>query len=426
MDEVFLRKLQITNFKCFQNLNFELESGMNIVYGLNASGKTAILEAISIAAGSFFMKLSEVEKRDIEKTDIRLFATSNSRLPEYQVPVEIEATGYVMKQLISWKRTLNTIEGGITSIFAKEMADLSSKAASIVQHGENTDLPVIAYFSTQRLFVPRRESEKKPIGRLSAYYNALNATNIKKHIQLWFKDAEFEQYQMRQTNPDYTNSTLEGLKKLLLQNFTEWQNIYYYEPETDSRLDKGLFFQLKNGDIIPEKLLSDGYRNFLWLILEIAWRCYTINPFLKEDAPKKTKGIILIDEIDLHLHPKWQQKIADVLTENFPNLQFVVTTHSPIVLSSQKANVFLLNEYKLKRCGSFFGMKPSYVLEVFMGLNERLPNHLSEINRYFQLINDGLGKSDEALRIRKKLSDEIPKGDPLFSEADALIEFLAL
>lgn len=425
MVSTFINTIILHNFKCYKHLEITLKAGVNILYGVNGTGKTSVLEAINIAAGSFFMRLSGVEKREIERSDIHLATLSDMPSPQYQFPVEIEGKGVVLGEQIEWKRTLNTIAGGITSVNAKDMARLSEDAASFIQNGEAKILPIITYFSTQRLFTQRKDSGKQIIGRLTGYYNALNATNSRKYIQSWFKDAEYEQYQKQQSDKTFINEGLEGIKALLLSYFPEWHRIYYFEPETDTRLEKGLFIVYHNGTTIPEGLLSDGYRNFLWLLIEIAWRCYMLNPFLGKDAFQKTNGIVTIDEIDLHLHPIWQQKITHILASAFPNIQFVITTHSPIILSSVKANVIKLEGNAIKTHTNLYGMKPSYILEFIMQTKERLPWLNHDIEQYFALIKQGKGKESEALLLRQKLSDDISQEDTLFTEADALIDFFS-
>ena len=429
MSQPFISEITLRNFKRYKDLTVHLKQGINILYGVNSTGKTSILEAINIAAGSFFMKLSGIENRTIELNDIRLESHNGLPYPEYQFPVEIEAQGCVLATEIKWLRALNTISGGTTSIYAKEIAKLSEDAALFVQKGESKPLPIVAYFSTQRLFTARKEarsdSQKQPIGRLSGYYNALNATNTQKHVKAWFKDEEYNQYQKRQTEASYTNEGLEGVKKLILDHFPEWKRIYYFEPETNTRLESGLYIVYQDGQIIPEGLLSDGYRNFLWLLIEIAWRCYTLNPFLGKDVFSKTTGIVTIDEIDLHFHPTWQQRITHILATAFPNIQFVISTHSPIVLGSVKANVLKLEDGIVKNQQNLYGLKPSYVLEVFMETQERLPSLRGDIAKYFKLINEENGKSTEASALRQKLENEMSQDDPMFTEADALIHFLS-
>lgn len=430
MTEPFIREITIKNFKRFKDLTFELTEGINILYGVNGVGKTSILEAINIASGSFFMDISSVEKKLIKISDIRLAVYENtSSLPEYQFPVVIKAKGCVLEEVIEWTRTFNSISGGTTNAGAKEMSRQSTRAAQFTQDGEKRELPLIAYLSTQRLFTERKtiksDATKKPLGRFSGYYNSLNATNTQKHIKATLKDAEFEQYQRRQSDTSFTDEGLESIYALVLRYFEDWKRIYYYEPASASRLDSGLYIVQKDGNIIPESLLSDGYRNFLWLLIDIAWRCYTLNPFLGKDAFTTTKGIVTIDEIDLHLHPKWQQKILSILAEEFPNIQFVITTHSPIILSSVKGTVLMMEGDTITQQENLYGMKPSFILEAFMHIQERLPELRPEIDRYFTYINNGNGKSPEALAIRKDLEAKISLTEPMFTEADALIDFMS-
>jgi predicted ATP-binding protein involved in virulence len=426
MNIPFIKKIRFKNLKCYEDLTFELKAGVNILYGANGSGKTSILEGINIAAGSFFLKISSVEKRNVDaKSDVRLKFYNGMPLPEYQMPLEIEAEGSVMGKEISWLRICTTISGGLTMVDAKEITNITDEAVLSVQNGEKVILPLIAYFSTQRLFTQRRESEKKPLGRFVGYFNALNATNIRKYMQSWFKDAEFVEYQKRQSDINFTDEGLAAIKKIVLKYFPEWKRLYYYEPTADERLPNGLFIVLEDKNIIPESLLSDGYRNFLWLLIEIAWRCYMLNPFLGEKAFSETTGIVTMDEIDLHLHPKWQQRIIPILAEAFPKVQFVITTHSPIVMSSFKGNILLLENNTVTEQPNIYGMKPAQVLEMNMRIDDRLPQHQEKIKRYFELINLEQGKSDEARKIRSELAADLSPNDPLFTEADALINFLS-
>jgi predicted ATP-binding protein involved in virulence len=145
-------------------------------------------------------------------------------------------------------------------------------------------------------------------------------------------------------------------------------------------------------------------------MLEIAWRCLMLNPFLNERVLIETEGIVLIDEIDLHLHPKWQQRIAYILHEVFPNIQFVLTTHSELVLSSVKGSIIKLNEdFSVEYYSNVYGTKASYALENLMGVKERLPWLQTDIDAYFHFINQGEGKSEQAQLLRTKISKGIAK-----------------
>ena len=113
-----------------------------------------------------------------------------------------------------------------------------------------------------------------------------------------------------------------------------WQNMAYSFAAEDLT---GIFVT-PNGE--KEKLqfrqLSDGYRNIIGMVADIAYRCIKLNPHLGENAVKETPGIVLIDELDLHLHPNWQRRIVEDLKNTFPGIQFVATTHSPFIIQSLK------------------------------------------------------------------------------------------
>jgi predicted ATP-binding protein involved in virulence len=429
----FISKLHIQNFKCFQDLVIELKPGINILYGLNGAGKTTILEALSIAAASLFMEwgsIYNVDKRNIEPKEVRLYTPAGMRLPEFQFPVRIAATGSILGSQISWIRELNSFEGGITAASANQMREKSREAISIAQNGNPAILPVIAFFSTNRLFVGRRETTNFPTGRFRGYFNAVNDSHTQKQIRAWFKDQEDRELQERRINPSYLDPTLKGLRQLILGLFDQrFEDVYYFESaEEGTRLPKGLYFRTSNADgghLIPEEQLSDGYRNFLWLFVEIAWRCISLNPILGEHAAAQTNGIVLIDEVDLHLHPAWQQKILKKLSEVFPCIQFVLTSHSPIILgAAQNAHVLHMEGQVVTPQSDLYGLKPSYVLEVNMNVKERLPELQGPIDSYLELLNSGQGRSEEALALRAELHAKLSPYDPFFQEADLLIEFL--
>jgi predicted ATP-binding protein involved in virulence len=424
MDQPFIKKITLRNFKCYKELTLNLKSGINILYGVNGTGKTSILKAINMAASAFLGSFKTLETQPFMPSDLRLAIQNGMPYPQYQFPIEIETEGLVLNTKVNWSIGQKSMNASSFFRHSTSLKLISETADTAVRQGETLNLPLIAYFSTQRLFVQSKISKKKLDGRLSGYHNALDATNIREQIKFWLKDAEYEQYQKRQTQPNFTNMGLETIKKLILTHFEEWKRIYYYEPAFDTRLFSGIYIEREDGSIIPEPLLSDGYRNFLWLFLEIAWRCYMLNPFLNEKIFDETTGIVTIDEIDLHLHPTWQQKVVSKLKNAFPKVQFVITTHSPIILSAADAHVLLLDGDKVLSQNKLYGMKPTHILEMYMQTMERLPQHQTLIEQYFKLINEEKGKSEEGLQLRKALENTLSKEDSLFTKADTLIDFL--
>ena len=161
--------------------------------------------------------------------------------------------------------------------------------------------------------------------------------------------------------------------------------------------------------------LSDGYRNVLAMAADIAWRM---------ERQRDPEVVVLIDEIELHLHPAWQQRILTDLTRTFPSAQFIVSTHSPQVLSTIRPH----NVVELAREGdnivaggaacATYGAEAGDILTGVMGVEERPDNEFTrELGRYRRLIADDLGDATEAQQIRKRLG-ELSPGDPALAVAD--------
>lgn len=422
---MYISHLTIRNFKGFESfeLSFEKDEKANIIYGINAAGKTTILEALGIAVGSFFLELIEVEKRVVNSDEVRL-ATKLGKL-EYQFPVKFFVEGNALKTDFNFIRTENSFSGGLDKKDAKQLSKLSKKALEIVRDGKEEILPIIAYFSCKRLFQDRKKSTKgkQPIGRFMGYYNALNDSSITKEIERWFIDETATKFNEAQTgNTAYENEGLKLMYNTLLDVFPKkYESVYFFKPTSDDRLTSGLFFKDEKEGITSLQMMSDGYRNTYSLILEIAWRCYQLNPFLKQEATRKTNGVVLIDEIDLHLHPEIQQQIIGILRRIFPSIQFVFTTHSPIVLGSTEATVWKFEQNQLKKQSPLFGKSASAIIKYYMDAYDRAPEVKTLIKRYFELINNKQGNSDEA----KQLRDHIENIDPaIAAEGDTLIQFI--
>ena len=177
-----------------------------------------------------------------------------------------------------------------------------------------------------------------------------------------------------------------------------------------------------NGTTLEVRQLSDGERSVLALVLDIAKRLSQANPRL-EDPLTSAQAVILIDEIDLHLHPQWQRKIVGNLEKTFPNCQFIATTHSPQVIGEvQHDKIQIIKDGKIYSPSHSFGIDSSRVLEEVMFTNSRNPAVEKEINRVARLIADG--KSEEAKAAIKTLSDEIGEDDPEITRARTLLDFM--
>ena len=163
---------------------------------------------------------------------------------------------------------------------------------------------------------------------------------------------------------------------------------------------------------MPLSQLSDGYKGTLSLIADIAYRMSLLNPDLMEKALTETPGLVMIDEVDLHLHPTWQERILEDLMTIFPRVQFIVTTHAPIVINSIRSdNLILLRDNQPESAGlEVYGKDANSIIQSVMRSNER-PERVKKMFEVFYSAVDE-GKLDKARMILTTIEDEIGTDDP--------------
>jgi predicted ATP-binding protein involved in virulence len=420
---MYLKNIHLENFRCFKHLDMDLDPKFNMIVGINGTGKTAVLEAIRIAIGSLFLDVDKYRDKiwspGIEADDVRL-----SHL-EQQYPVKVIASAeieeitsdknFLFKKDVSWERTLDGKGGRTTQINAKEMKALSSALQKKIRDNDNsTPIPLIAYYSTDRF-----KKEKKDVGiendgsRLRGYYNALDPlTNIKFFLDLYFTET-LSTLQNRTSSP-----MLAAVNSAVVICIEDCSNLVF-----DIKQSK-LMIQLKSiKDQLPFHVLSDGVRSTLAMVMEIAFRCYLLNPHLKENAALDTPGIILIDEVDLHLHPAWQKKVIGDLRKAFPKMQFIVTTHAPLVIGSlTDGKIFSISDSTAYEFPLQYGMDANSIINE-MGTDEMNKDIKDSLNKYFLLIESGHGKEDKAIGLRAALEKTLGKDHTELQRADMLLNF---
>ena len=354
-----IQNIRIKNFRGFDELAFSLNPSFNLVIGDNGSGKTAVLEALTVAIGSFFLGIRGASARGFHKKDIRIATFEHSE--EYQFPVEIEATGMVNEHEISWLRTLEyggderySKKNRTTSRLAKSMKEISAETDAAVRRGEPINLPLLVYYATGRLFdVARDTEEQKKNGkdnvvissRFRAYERSLEAKSTHKKFQNWFRGKEIARIQK-----GASDINLEVVKQTIIRSLPGCTNVYH---EFDPDKPQGLKIALEDGRVLPFSSLSDGTRNFFAIIADMAYMSITLNPHLRERALEETEGVVLIDELDLHLHPEWQRRIIQVLRTTFPKIQFIATTHSPFLIQETgEGQLIILKNSQIHKVGS--------------------------------------------------------------------------
>lgn len=329
-------RIEIRNFHGFKVFELDLVPTFNLVIGDNASGKTGLLDALAVGIGGFFLGFADISGRNIRPDEVhretRIEAGQPVQNPYY--PVEVVCRGVIDGEHIAWTRTLER-KGGKTKSTPR-LRRLSESLYGRIGRGEAGVLPVLAYYGAGRLWVQKKEKSAEslsPGSPTEGYIDCLDPASNHKLLKEWMFRQELAALQQQRGI-----SQLEAVRNAVVTCIPGCKGFRFDVQFMELRVS------LDEGREFPFSLLSDGYRNAIAMVADIAWRATVLNPALEQDAPARTPGIVLIDEIDLHLHPRWQRTIVDNLRQTFPFIQFIATTHSPFIIQS-------LRDGKLIRLG---------------------------------------------------------------------------
>jgi len=312
----------LRNFRKYDHERFFFHKQFTVLIGDNGAGKTTILDALAIMLSTYFQgSRIKTGRNVIGKEDARLVMIEKEGqvFGEPQEEVFLIAEGLLHGQKISWKRDLGDRGGK-----ARELVAIGAKDRRQVTHNKDPNLPLLLYYGAGRLWdIHRNVETEKPGSQLDAYRFCLDPKSDQKAFEKWFKKLSFSELQKKQTIP-----ALQAVKEVVLSCIPDATDFYHDTSEDQ------IMIHLEDKGTVPFNNLSDGYRNTVAMVADIAHRASRLNPHHSVEVAKKTNGVVLIDEIDLHLHPKWQRRIVRDLQTAFPSLQFIATTHSPFILQS--------------------------------------------------------------------------------------------
>ena len=402
-------KLVLKNYRCYKELELYFNENITVIVGNNGAGKTAILDAIAVSLGTFFNKLDGVKGLSIDKKDARLeaYQMGESFDVQPQFPVNISMTGFFDEEEITWSRSLNGKNGNTTIIDAKQMINISNDYQRRLRLGDkDVILPIIAYYGTGRLWDYHRQKKVgifKENTKTNGYIDCLSGTANVKLMMNWFRKKTI-QASKKSGDENELNIVCQAISECY-SKFAGYENV-----EISLNLDTNdlecLYEDREGGKMkMPLSQMSDGYKSTLSLVADIAYRMAVLNPQLEEKVLKMTEGVVLIDEIDLHLHPAWQQRILEDLRTIFPKVQFIVTTHAPSVISSVKNDsLVILKDYEA--CSDEvenYGNDSNSIMKTVMGVSERAPEVAKLFERFYSSLKDGRFDASE------KILDEIDR-----------------
>ncbi len=403
-----IESLKLKNYKGFEEISFQFNPQINVIIGNNGSGKTALLDAISIAASSFLRSIDGVQTVNIKHDDVRQKQINNGSVAntELQFPVSISSEGNFDNQHLSWTHSLNGTNSKTTIKDAKDIIDLGKELQNKVRNGDTeVILPIVSYYGTGRLWAIKKEkrdnSLPKSLSRFVGYVDCMDPKFSQKMMLSWLSRMAFLEYKENKLVPEF-----QAVKNAMEAAFSEsnqyTQGKIIYDLKYAELMAAYVDSEGKTASI-PFRLLSDGYRNTISMIGDIAYRMANLNPHLFGNVTTQTSGIIIIDEIDMFLHPQWQTHIIGTLIKIFPKIQFFVSTHSPSVIQNvNKANVILLdNCLQVDISCNTYGKDANTILEQIMGVDERPTPIKMEIKKIYTLSDEE--KIDEAkLELEKR------------------------
>jgi predicted ATP-binding protein involved in virulence len=433
-----VNRLRLQNFRCFADSAIDLHPDLTVLVAENGQGKTAILDGVSIALGLFVDTVGGTRQfHGFDRTDIRLTRGGDGMRPE--LPTRLEAEGNIGGQVVHWSRALtaSSLRARTSSKDAEELR----RAADVLRdritatEAEPLNLPLVAFYGTGRLWSEHRLTQgKKSLAavsndRLAAYVDCLSSSSSFKDMATWYEtkmgeidDSRFAT-DLRSNVPLIT--AVREAARLVLEP-TGWSDLDW-DPNAGALVATHAQYGR-----LPLSALSDGVRNMMALVADVARRCATLNPHLREDVARRTPGVLLVDEVDMHLHPRWQQLIVDLLRQAFPALQLILTTHSPHVLSTvdkQSIRVIRLQGGEVSIDTPTLqtrGVQSADVLFSIMGVDPVPAIHeAQELSRYRELIEDGIGENPEAQSLRSALIAHFGKDHPVMLDCERLARFQA-
>lgn len=432
------KKLSLDNFRHLSDFGLEFSPDVTLLVGMNGSGKSAVLDSMAIMLGTIVSELGG-ESTSFSQSDARRIIGdlgSEKRLatsePQYPVVGKLDAV--LSGELMSWERRL-TKPGGRTTRGNIEVRDFMGKIRERATGHRNPDspeeiLPVFAYYGVERLIGTRRGHGEIPSSRLGAYASALDPRSDLTRLSSFLESIDGQILSAKAYGDDEPTAAIRQFKAIELACANILEPVGWRSLRWNRAIGALTLFHKQHGTL-PLSSLASGTKIAAGLAIDLASRIARANPQLgDEELLHSTPGIVLIDEVDLHLHPTWQQLIVPALRRTFPRVQFVLSTHSPQVIATVPTDSVRILEASRVRIPSYaYGLRSEAVLKEVQGTSPAPQVEAREkLSEYLSLVYADKGNTPLAIKIRKELNDTLG-GTALNSElvdADAYLTYSSL
>lgn len=369
-------RLEIENFKKFVAQEIDLHPRFTLLVGENGSGKTTLLDALAVSMAIWLVKPPDSEVRNsgrkLFKSEIRLTPSIEGDRLQFREtpPAKIKAFGNIAGQEgVEWTRS-NHGSDRTSDIGAKAALSIIQSVYDRDRRGEKPLCPVLAYYGAGRAWLPSnkrsngRTKTGKSARRWAAFYDCFNERIRFAELQKWFE----REASARGDRNGRWRPGCEVVRRAILRCVPEASDVLY-------NADLEQIVLVIAGAAQPFDNLSAGQRMMLALVADLAIKVVTQNAFLlpqdelgpESEWPEilnRTPGVVLIDELDVHLHPRWQRRVATDLKDTFPSIQFVCTSHSPQVIGEvTRDEVRMLAPSGIERPSVAFGADSNWILD---------------------------------------------------------------
>ena len=450
-----INRFKVTDVGRFTELDIQLApsakhpSNVTVLVGNNGAGKTTLLKSLATSL-SWLVARIRTEKGNgnyLAEEDIRNGASSaliligvvdeshaRSSRPDAN-PEDALFTWGIARGRQGRKAHIHSSLGDVSLLADHYRNELTAD--------DKASLPLIAYYPVERsvLEIPLKIRTKHTFDQLDGYDNSLNRGVDFRRFFEWFREREDSE-----NETGVSDTALAEISEKFGNDSDIWKTLFQLKASSRDRQLTAVrsaiaafmpgFSNLrvqrkprlhmaidKDGVTLNVSQLSQGEKSMMALVGDIARRLAMMNQPL--DNPLMGDGIVLIDEVDLHLHPKWQRSLIRQLTETFPNCQFVLTTHSPLVISDAKdVLVYVLDDGELQERNGLYGLDANQVLLEVMDTDIRNSDVQQRLNRLLERLQDG--DLDAAKKLFSELSLELPEGHLELAKAALLIRKLEL
>lgn len=411
-----IEELYIENFRSIQKLEVKDLAYLNVIAGLNGAGKSSVLTAIKTLLSWLIARIRNQKGNGISIKDKDITNGKNYCLLKIRLDNGVEWQLYKQHSKCRTKAEYKT-ELSKMNAFANELAE------SLGQDVQ-TDLPLIDAYGVNRVVneTPMRVRAAHKLNPLDALsVDMSNSVNFHDFF-IWFREMEdIENESLRNTGLLQKDKRLEAVRNSIAIVFDGYSNFKVQRNPKSFVINKG-------EEKFDFNQLSDGEKSYMALIFDIVRKMAMTHPSLKN--PLDGDGIVLIDEVDLHLHPSWQREVIGKLKQLLPNCQFFISTHSPHVVSSVNLKVgdkliLITNGEAVEFLGNSYGRESNIVLaDIFKMDSLRNPLVQYHIDKIWTCLENKDYESEEFNTEFSWLKDNVDSADSIFVQVNLQIAMI--